>query len=108
MEQNKLIAEFMGGEYVDEHLIEFKNFYSVKEILEGEFVKTNCFDSDNELQYHTSWDWLMPVHRKCMLTPQFVGDDQLRTLLIDAVIDADIDRLYEAVVEFLNQYKKED
>ena len=59
---------------------------------------------DVELEYHTSWDWLMPVHKKCMFTKQFIGDDQLRTLLIDAVIDADIDRLYKAVVEFIKEY----
>ena len=77
-ENNKLIAEFMGVEYT------------------GIRVK----------DYDTSWDWLMPVHKKCMFTKQFTGDDQLRTLLIDAVIDADIDRLHKAVVEFINQYNK--
>jgi hypothetical protein len=41
-----------------------------------------------------------------MFTKQFTRDDQLRTLLIDAVIDADIDRLYKAVVEFIKQYNK--
>ena len=58
----------------------------------------------NQMKYDTSWDWLMPVHRKCMFTPNFSGDDQLRTLLIDAVIDADINRLYDAVVEFIKAY----
>ena len=42
-----------------------------------------------------------------MFTPNFSGDDQLRTLLIDAVIDADINRLYDAVVEFIKQYNDE-
>ena len=76
MNNNKLIAEFMGVEYT------------------GTRVK----------DYDTSWDWLIPVHRKCMFTPNFSGDDQLRTLLIDAVIDADINRLYDAVVEFIKEY----
>jgi hypothetical protein len=61
----------------------------------------------SDTHYHTSWDWLMPVHKKCMFTPEFSGDDQLRTPLIDAVIDADIDRLYEAVVEFIKEYNNE-
>ena len=76
MKDNKLIAEFMSAEYT------------------GTRVK----------DYDTSWDWLMPVHKKCMFTPNFSGDDQLRTLLIDAVIDADINRLYDAVVEFIKEY----
>ena len=83
MKDNKLIAEFMGVDYVD--------------------IDT-YLENNEKLQYHTSWDWLMPVHRKCMFTPNFSGDDQLRTLLIDAVIDADIDRLYKAVVEFIKQH----
>ena len=39
-----------------------------------------------------------------LFTPNFSGDDQLRTLLIDAVIDADINRLYDAVIEFIKGY----
>jgi hypothetical protein len=85
MNDNKLIAEFMGSN------------------LNG----LESWQYEEELQYHTSWDWLMPVHKKCMFTPEFSGDDQLRTPLIDAVIDADIDRLYEAVVEFIKEYNNE-
>jgi hypothetical protein len=81
MNNNKLIAEFMG--------------------IEFEHVDTY------QLPYNKSWDWLMPVHKKCMFTPNFSGDDQLRTLLIDAVIDADINRLYKAVVEFIKEYNDE-
>jgi len=77
MKDNKLIAEFMGKE---------------------------IYQYYHESNYHCSWDWLMPVHKKCMFTPNFSGDDQLRTLLIDAVIDADINRLYDAVVEFIKEH----
>ena len=95
MENNKLIAEFMGCTNPFNEIHD-ATLYKVEQ---GTFEL-------NELQYDTSWDWLMPVHKKCMFTKQFTGDDQLRTLLIDAVIDADIDRLYKAVVEFINQYNK--
>ena len=96
MENNKLIAEFMG--------------YDISTIASSgvEVVEFESKDTKvDNLKYHTSWDWLMPVHRKCIFTPNFSGDDQLRTLLIDAVIDADINRLYDAVVEFINQYNNE-
>tara|TARA_B110000858_G_scaffold156773_1_gene179302 strand:- start:294 stop:563 length:270 start_codon:yes stop_codon:yes gene_type:complete len=78
----------------------------------SDFMYTDGFEHpkiDGSLpfgDYHNSWDWLMPVHKKCMHTKQFVGDDQLRTLLIDAVIDADKSRLYNAVVEFINEYNR--
>ena len=96
MENNKLIAEFMG--------------YDISTIASSgvEVVEFESKDTKvDNLKYHTSWDWLMPVHRKCIFTPNFSGDDQLRTLLIDAVIDADINRLYDAVVEFIKEYKDE-
>ena len=89
-ENNKLIAEFMG----------FKpNEHGIYQTKQGPYYLDG-------LSFHSSWDWLMPVHKKCIFTKQFTDDDQLRTLLIDAVIDADIDRLYQAVVEFINEYNK--
>jgi hypothetical protein len=91
MKDNKLIAEFKD---------------SLASLHQG---KINIdVDVYEQAKYHTSWDWLMPVHKKCMFTPEFSGDDQLRTPLIDAVIDADIDRLYEAVVEFIKEHKSKD
>ena len=82
MHDNKLIAEFMW--------------------------KHSIVVDVSDTKYHESWDWLMPVHKKCMFTPEFSGDDQFRTPLIDAVIDADIDRLYKAVVEFIKKYNEKE
>jgi hypothetical protein len=103
-ENNKMIAEFMGGQYVDEYLIEFEDFYAVKEIVEDEYYYTNCFDSDNELQYHTSWDWLMPVVEKILNKSD---DDELieRFYEIQNVIP-NREATYKSVVEFINQYNK--
>ena len=58
-EENKLIAEFMGWK-VD------------KSISSAHFKKTGGYHLTNgtrtmasdQLQYHTSWDWLMPVVEK--------------------------------------------
>jgi len=105
MENNKLIAEFMGGQYVDEHLIEFENFYSIKDIG-GEFEYTNCFDSDNELKYHSSWDWLMPVVDKCFdgLMENDNWDD-LNFCLNDALLTTNIDEVYKVVIKIIKQIK---
>ena len=121
-ENNKLIAEFMGGQYVDEYLIEFEDFYAVKEIVEDEYYYTNCFDSDNELQYHTSWVWLMPVVEKieCTTIDNNDNSDSFFNVMIE-VFECNInggyicicksghtkrDATYQAVVEFINQYNK--
>ena len=45
-EENKLIADFMGHYHIQD------NYYRV--------TRMNCYHL-NQLQYHSSWDWLMPV-----------------------------------------------
>ena len=52
MEDNKLIAEFMGYRYQE------SNFFSV-----WEFYKS-YEDRFVDGKYHESWDWLMPVVEK--------------------------------------------
>lgn len=51
-----------------------------------------------ELAYHTSWDWLMPVAQKIYQ----LGLDNESTLLVrDAVAEANLDNTYSAVSEFI-------
>ena len=76
MENNKLIAEFMGLEY--------------------------------ELQYHNSWDLLIPVAREVIVRYQIdeeieIDYDELQS----RVMDNDIERAYEELVEFIKQYNNE-
>ena len=106
MEENKLIAEFMGGKYVDEDLIELKDFIALKVITidqSGEplkVVSTECF-TENELSYHTSWDWLMPVVQKIEQYCEGVPQEMLNISLY-----SDINEVYNAVVEFINEHNK--
>jgi uncharacterized protein YyaL (SSP411 family) len=79
MENNKRIAEFMDYENVDE-----------------------MFPFDGELHYHTSWDWLMPVAEKIMWDNDI--EDNQCTNIAEALCDAKIDRVYDAVVEFIKEY----
>ena len=73
---NELIAEFMG---VGKHY---------------EAQSSNQFN-----QYHTSWDWLMPVVDKCY-------QEHMSKHIADAVMTCDKDKAYQAVVEFINQLNK--
>ena len=105
MNDNKLIAEFMGAVGTPKYNpTEWDVYITGCLDVDSDDENAQHFYTPDEMKYHTSWDWLMPVHKKCMFTPNFSGDDQLRTLLIDAVIDADINRLYDAVVEFIKEY----
>jgi len=75
--------------------------YKYKGIDEkGEFQ----FDIElQEMRYHTSWDWLMPVVQKCYKIDDEEGFDNL----VDAVSTLDIDGTYNAVVEFIKTYNDE-
>ena len=82
MKDNKLIAEFMGRDDVYQGMSEAR----AKRIY----------------NYHTSWDWLMPVIESI---------DHLQRERIQGIEDALSTRclgdVYNAVVEFINQYNNE-
>ena len=68
-ESNRMIAEFMGG----------KRFQNEGWLIE----RVNGMPKDKGLQYHTSWDWLMPVVEKISKTiikghPPFNSDQYVR------------------------------
>ena len=68
---NKLISEFMGYEDV------------------------------NDLEYHKSWVWLMPV---CQKIDQYLEDNIGNAGHFDDCLSCnDIDAKYKAVVKFINQ-----
>ena len=59
IEDNKLIAEFMGFEInsgFNYKLVKVKNFLAVGE--DGRYSK------EEDLKFNSSWDWLMPVVEK--------------------------------------------
>jgi hypothetical protein len=69
MEDNKLIAEFMGHTFADYDL------GGLHYLIDGNYVEYNS------LQYDASWDWLMPVVEKIEndgLDPHELIDKSLR------------------------------
>jgi hypothetical protein len=58
----------------------------------------------NQMMYHTSWDWLMPV---CQQIDKYLEDNiSLIGYFDDCLRSNDIDVRYQAVVEFINQLNK--
>tara|TARA_R110000822_G_scaffold212912_6_gene348302 strand:- start:98 stop:379 length:282 start_codon:yes stop_codon:yes gene_type:complete len=88
MEGNKLIAEFMG-------LKEHEGSYYLPLYNSGDWVP------DVELDYHTSWDWLMPVANEIIKSRDEQNADWDLTDLKYALQTTNIELVYKAVVEFI-------
>ena len=100
MNNNKLIAEFMGLPLVPcsigtEHGV----------VTEGyKHPKVDVPVIPSGMQYHTSWDWLMPVAEKCLN----VSDDTMLEQSVDlynSLPSCNINEVYEAVVKFISYNK---
>ena len=95
MKDNKLIAEFMGLEFS-------KGEYYRPLYNSGDWIP------ENELRYHESWDWLMPVVQKCYETEvvvQPVVEGGCSGLITFPLIGLPyMESTYNAVVKFIKEY----
>lgn len=94
MKDNKLIAEFMGmtTHHQDNGCMIFMTPQGHNDIV---YV--------TDLEYHKSWDWLMPVVDMCYQNGAEVneiGD------ITHALLDCNREATYDAVVEFIKWYNK--
>ena len=80
-DNNKLIAEFMGWKPNEHHW---------------------CLNGDKDLQYDTSWDWLIPVVNKIEMECEGVP-----LQLLNCNLYSEIGEVYQAVVEFIKTYNDE-
>jgi len=91
MNDNKLIAEFMGRGGTFNH--------------DETMICTGIYpDTMTLMKYHTSWDWLMPVVQKCYESGaegDCIGDITMY------LTDVDIQSTYKAVVKFIKTYSDE-
>ena len=95
MKDNKIIAEFMGMELGDDKTM----YYDDAENLHPP-------TPINELKYHTSWDWLMPVANEIIKSRDEQNTDWDLTDLKYALQTTNIEYVYKAVVKFINEYNK--
>ena len=105
MEDNKLIAEFMGMKYSDE-----------RSFNDGEW--THSIKSLSK--FETSWDWLMPVvekieslkyrveisHNGCLIESHKDLDTARINSGIGEIEPTKLKATYKAVVGFINQNKR--
>lgn len=84
-ENNILIAEFMQEGSKGFGIYEFKG----------------CFYNLNQLKFHTSWDWLIPVANEIIKSRDEQNAYWDLTNLKYALQTTNIELVYKAVVEFI-------
>ena len=91
MKENRLIAEFMG-------LKEHEGSYYLPLYNSGDWIP------DVELEYHTDWNWLMPVVSKCRCDSD--SEDSHWEEIYYTLEECNLNTTYKAVVEFIKQFNK--
>jgi len=103
---NKLIAEFMEFSTQTDEVDNATLAYYV-----GDFIKADNSTNENDdnvfhpddMQFHTSWDWLMPVVIKIMRDEASVNDEY-REYLCHVLPYGRKEIIYNAAVEFIKTY----
>ena len=92
MKSNKLIAEFMELETDDNGMYRYT-------------TSVDDYATDDLSYFEYSWDWLMPVVAKITRDIRWRGN-KYREYLIDVVHLGNIEYAYGAVVDFIEEYNK--
>ena len=104
MNDNKIIAEFMGAnpfrESVNEDVLSYE-MYGVLECIEDGISEKHFFLPE-EMRFHDSWDWLMPVIEEIDHTSYEPIESIEGALATRCLKDT-----YKAVAEYVKEYHNE-
>ena len=129
IEGNKLIAEFMG--FFPRTDLHTEGALFMQAPISKGATHSSCYIVDKsldkhdeflELEYHTSWDWLMPVVEKIrndhFIVIEIYGDFSVAEIIKDRDLPApertiysehkdSITAVYGAVIQFITWYKQQ-
>lgn len=106
LEGNKLIAEFMGGKVREDGTVSGYSKMPIPKWAKREYnfdtLRVGGYD------YHTSWDWLMPVVGKIReySTSPAAFNKVTENILFNCSILAPINEVWIAVVSFIQFYNQ--
>lgn len=93
MKENKVIVEFMGvDKCTDAEHIDDPCFY-----FESQGYIQSC-----QMEYHKSWEWLMPVIKKIQQLP--IAEFSKKKPVMNALMDVEIEPLFLSVIVFIKWY----
>ena len=94
IENNRLIAEFMGYNL---EVVNNEEYFTHDDMLET-FL-------DDELHFHTDWNWLMEVMDKILNVSLKLDTMELYYDITDNI--PNIEETYKSILEFINWYNTE-
>ena len=102
MNDNKLIAEFMGAVGTPKYNPTEWDVYITGYLdVDSDDENAQHFYTPDEMKYRISWDWLMPVIEKCL---DVSNDDNIEDFYSIQNVVPNIEATYQAVVEFIKEY----
>jgi len=114
MNNNKLIAEFMGyppmTDAVDDRTIAYDVGGSVMNINNTHNENDDNVFHPDDMKFHISWDWLMPVVLKCKESVDYCSDDnalEYHNIEDEMLSQLSIEDTYQAVVKFIKIYNND-
>lgn len=90
-QNNILLAEFLG--------------WKRETVVRGRNELTYDFIGE-DLLFHVSWDWLMPVVHRCLMIAHNETLNEWENSFADVFLAASIDTMYKEVVAFIQWYNK--
>lgn len=118
IEGNILIANFMGathkkGKESKKDIYSFLKNISFCEVLAIQTHDGEYMFYKNELLFHSSWDWLMPVYHKIRMlykelaTSQKIHWGRRSGKVVRQMIDYDIAEVFKAIVDAIKWYNSQ-
>lgn len=109
VESNRLIASFMGAKFAT-HALKGTCWLPVHGVCNVETIELG---KGKILEYHKSWDWLMPVVKKIKSLDDSIFNYHVSNMtqfklqkeaLLNIPITTDIGTVYSQIVDFINWY----
>lgn len=105
LEGNKLIGKFMNKD-ITSRVAEFPEHNRLV-TLDGDTELSSYYIWEDVL-YHDSWDWLMPVVRKIMSNEAKSEEGKrYKTIIIATMQSLDISSLYDATINYILWYNND-
>lgn len=102
LKDNALIAVFDGFKFYNDDRLTYPHGYYILETKEGNLIKDAA-----EFEYHSSYDWLMPVAHK--LFDKIPEQEQLFAglRLFEIGLFSELTAIFEAVIQALEYYNQQ-